>query len=160
MSPSPETLSVVLGPVIESLHNGLGDNLVAVVLFGSQARGDAGPESDWDLLVIAEGLPGSIWQRQKRLLALLPAKGHPPINLLAYTPAEWFARVTPLALDIALDGIVLYERSPAMFSARLMVLRKQLSDLGLERKMLGKGEWLWLWRDRPRRQWRLEWQQI
>jgi ketosteroid isomerase-like protein len=70
MSPSTEPLSVTLGPVIESLRAGLGDNLVAVVLFGSRARGEAGPESDWE------------------------------------------------------------------------------------------GEWVWLWRDQPRHQWRIEWQQI
>jgi hypothetical protein len=28
----------------------LGDRLIAVVLFGSRARGDADPASDWDLL--------------------------------------------------------------------------------------------------------------
>jgi predicted nucleotidyltransferase len=55
MSPSSETLSVVLAPVLETLRNGLGDDLVAVVLFGSRARGEAGPESDWDLLLIGEG---------------------------------------------------------------------------------------------------------
>jgi len=157
MSVSLEAPFVVLGPVLESLREGLSDSLIAVTLFGSQARGDADLESDWDLLIIAKNLPESPWQRQKHLVALLPAKGYPPINLLAYTPAEWFGRVTPLALDVALDGIVLYEKNDAMFSARLRVLREQLSDLGLERKTLGKGEWIWLWRDQPRLQWRLEW---
>ena len=33
------------------------DRLVAVVLFGSRARGEGSETSDWDLLVIAEGLP-------------------------------------------------------------------------------------------------------
>jgi predicted nucleotidyltransferase len=157
MSPSSETLSVVLGPVIESLRNGLGDNLAAVVLFGSRARGEAGLESDWDLLVIAENLPYSPWHRQKRILALLPQEWQYQVNVLAYTPAEWFARVTPLALDIALDGIVLYDSPRALFSARLSALRKQLSDLGLERQAIGEGEWVWLWRDEPRHRWKLEW---
>jgi predicted nucleotidyltransferase len=138
MSPSTEPLSVTLGPVIESLRAGLGDNLVAVVLFGSRARGEAGPESDWDLLVIAENFPDSPWQRQKRILALLPREWQHQVNLLAYKPAEWFARVTPLALDIALDGIVLYDGTRALFSARLSALRRQLSDLGLERRAIGK----------------------
>jgi len=157
MSHSSETLSVVLAPVLETLRNGLGDDLVAVVLFGSRARGEAGPESDWDLLVIAENLPDSPWHRQKRILALLPREWQHQVNLLAYTPAEWFARVTPLALDIALDGIVLYDGTRALFSARLSALRRQLSDLGLERQAIGEGEWVWLWRDEPRHYWRLEW---
>ena len=60
MSTSPEPLSVTLGPVIESLRAGLGDNLVAVVLFGSRTRGKAGPESDW------EGEWAWLWQHQPR----------------------------------------------------------------------------------------------
>ena len=107
MSPSAEALSVVLAPLVESLRNGLGDNLLALVLFGSRARGDARPDSDWDLLLIAENLPDSPWHRQKQTLALLPQSWRHQVNVLAYTFSEWFARVTPLALDIALDGIVL-----------------------------------------------------
>jgi len=60
MSPSTEPLSVTLGPVIESLRAGLGDNLVAVVLFGSRARVEAGPESDW------EGKWVWLWRNQPR----------------------------------------------------------------------------------------------
>jgi len=60
MSPSSETLSVVLAPVLETLRNGLGDNLVAVVLFGSRTRGKAGPESDW------EGEWAWLWRDQTR----------------------------------------------------------------------------------------------
>jgi len=157
MPPSTETLSAALAPVIDALRNGLGDDLVAVVLFGSRARGEGGPDSDWDLLVIAENLPDSPWHRQKQMLALLPQEWQHQVNVLAYTSAEWFARVTPLALDIAVDGIVLYESNRALFSARLSALRKQLSDLGLERQAIGEGERVWLWRDEPQRHWALEW---
>jgi len=157
MSPSHENISAVLAPVLEALSKGLGDDLVAVVIFGSRARGEAGPESDWDLLVIAENLPDSPWQRQKQILSLLPQAWRHQVNVLAYTSAEWFARVTPLALDIALDGIVLYESTNALFSARLAALREQLSDLGLERQAIGEGEWVWVWRGEPQRHWRLEW---
>jgi len=42
-----------LTPVVSALREGLGDDLVALVLFGSRARGDHYPQSDWDLLLIA-----------------------------------------------------------------------------------------------------------
>jgi len=157
MSPSHENFLAVLAPVLEALRKGLGNDLMAVVLFGSRARGEAGPESDWDLLLIAENLPNSPWHRQKQILALLPQSWRHQVNVLAYTPSEWFARVTPLALDIALDGIVLYDNTNALFSARLSALRKQLSDLGLERQAIGENQWVWLWRDKPQRHWKLEW---
>ncbi|MBK8432567.1 MAG: nucleotidyltransferase domain-containing protein [Chloroflexi bacterium] len=50
-------LTEQLQPVTSALQEALGDDLVALVLFGSRARGDARPDSDWDLLLIAEGLP-------------------------------------------------------------------------------------------------------
>jgi predicted nucleotidyltransferase len=56
----------VLARAVEALRDGLGDRLVAVALFGSRARGEAGEESDWDLLVVAEGLPTSPLQRSSR----------------------------------------------------------------------------------------------
>ncbi|MCS6949802.1 MAG: nucleotidyltransferase domain-containing protein [bacterium] len=36
-----------LNEVVQHLREHLGDSLIAVVLFGSQARGEATPESDW-----------------------------------------------------------------------------------------------------------------
>src|SRR4051794_206433 len=46
---------------VSALQAALGDRLVAVVLFGSRARGDAHLDSDWDLLVLAEGLPEGLF---------------------------------------------------------------------------------------------------
>jgi len=156
MSISEEAIRVNLSPVVESLRAGLGEDLLAMVLFGSRARGKVRPDSDWDLLLIAENLPDSPWRRQQQILALLPQAWRHQVNILAHTSSEWFARVTPLALDIALDGIVLYDNSQNVLSARLSALREQLSHLGLERHAV-ENEWLWLWRDEPQRHWELEW---
>lgn len=146
-----------LKPVITVLKNNLEDDLMAIILFGSQARGDARPESDWDLLLLARNLPASLWKRQQKIQTLLPPQWRHQVNILAHTPAEWFNRVTPLALDIATDGLILYEKVPDSVSSRLLALRAQLQQLGLERQQLEAGEWLWLWRDEPQPQWQLEW---
>ncbi len=145
-----------LQPVVAALQTALGDNLIALILFGSRARGDAAPDSDWDLLLIAENLPSSPWRRHQEILTLLPREWWHRLNILAHTPAEWFARVTPLALDIALDGVLLYDNSQSLLPARLSTLRKQLSHLGLERHAI-ENEWIWLWRGEPQRHWELEW---
>lgn len=46
-----------LNQVILRIHNALGNDLVAIVLFGSYAKGTARTASDLDLLVIARALP-------------------------------------------------------------------------------------------------------
>jgi len=64
-----------LKQIVTALQAALADRLVAVVLFGSQARGDASQDSDWDVLVIAEALPEKSFERHmfvKRLLLFEP----------------------------------------------------------------------------------------
>ncbi|NJE01177.1 nucleotidyltransferase domain-containing protein [Thermococcus sp. JdF3] len=46
----------------------LGKDLVEIILFGSVARGEAGEESDIDLLVIVEG---DSWKNQRKLADLV-----------------------------------------------------------------------------------------
>lgn len=152
-----DSLMGQLQPVTSALQEALGDDLVALVLFGSRARGDARPDSDWDLLLIAEGLPDSSWRRMQFVKSLLPQAWRYEINILAHTPEEWFRHVTPLALDIALDGLFLYEDKPHLFSERLADLRQQLRQWGLERESLGNHDWVWLWRNEPQQDWQLEW---
>jgi len=144
MSPSHENFSAVLAPVLEALSKGLGDDLVAMVLFGSRARGEAGPESDWDLLVIACNLPPKILARHFYLKSMLPADWRARISILAKTPQEFESRIPPLYLDIALDGIVLFD--PQDYIARRLdwvrqqIQRHRLQRLRLERDLVWHAE--------------------
>jgi predicted nucleotidyltransferase len=150
-------LRTQLQPVVTALQQSLGDDLVALVLFGSRARGDARPDSDWDLLLIAENLPASPWQRSQHILALLPQAWRHRVTILAHTATEWFGRVTPLALDIALDGMILYDNPRYLLPTRLADLRQQLRQRGLARRQIDEGEWIWLWQDEAQSSWELEW---
>jgi predicted nucleotidyltransferase len=60
--------------IVSGLRGGLGDDLVAVVLFGSRARGEGHEGSDWDFLVIARDLPERTLERAFLLKRMLPAK--------------------------------------------------------------------------------------
>jgi len=96
------------------------------------------PDSDWDLLLIAENLPDSPWHRQQQILALLPQSWRHQVNVLAHTFSEWFARVTPLALDIALDGIVLYDKTQDLLPARLQTCFSSLNRRSFNQGNIGE----------------------
>lgn len=63
-----EELRTILGDLRRRLERLYGDRLVQVLLFGSQARGDAGPDSDIDVLVVLEG-EVHVWAEIQRTIA-------------------------------------------------------------------------------------------
>lgn len=145
-----------LEEVVAALRQGLDDDLVAVVLFGSRARGEADETSDWDLLVIARHLPEKIFERHVRLKSLLPPVWRGKTAILAKTPGEFEACLPSLFLDIALDGIVLYDPEEYM-SERLKNLRKLIEKKGLHRQQIEK-DLVWRWDRFPGFGWSLEWE--
>jgi predicted nucleotidyltransferase len=81
-----------------------------IILFGSYARGTAGPDSDVDLLVILpfEGKPC-----RKSVEILNRVDAHFPVDLLARNPADTanrYALGDPLLHDAIDHGKILYER--------------------------------------------------
>ena len=138
--------------LVEHLRQHLGKRLDAVVLFGSQARGEATEESDWDLLIIVEDLPRSPLARQRLWLSVAPREWVVWAAPLLRTPEEWYGRVTPLSLDIALDGNILYDARGRM-QGFLTALRQQIQRIGLVRRTIND-QMVWLWKQgTPPRSW-------
>ncbi|MGH8587087.1 MAG: nucleotidyltransferase domain-containing protein [Gammaproteobacteria bacterium] len=83
-----------------------------IVLFGSWARGQAGPDSDLDLLIIEDSaLPRHRRAGRHRmvLLGLFPAK-----DIVVWTPGEvrqWQHVPNTFITRILAEGRILYERS-------------------------------------------------
>lgn len=79
-----------------------------IVLFGSHARGNAGTESDVDLLVIMP-IKGSRHLAAARIRARLT--GRTPIDVVVRSPADVERSASggdPLVLDAMQHGVVLY----------------------------------------------------
>jgi predicted nucleotidyltransferase len=147
-----------IAEVVAALRQGLGDNLVAIVLFGSRARDEADETSDWDLLVIAHHLPEKLFQRHLQLKAMLPVGWRGQVSLLARTPEEFTASLPALFLDIALDGIVLYDIDNYV-AKRLTGLKRLLEKRGLHRERV-QHEMVWRWQRFPGFDWALEWEAV
>ncbi|KXO98758.1 nucleotidyltransferase domain-containing protein [Tsukamurella pseudospumae] len=89
------------------------EGLVAVILFGSAARGEATPDSDIDLAIITEDDEN----RSQRIWEAVTSRYGGKCDVLHYTPTE-FAQWThsgeeAVLQTIARDGITLWGRSPA-----------------------------------------------
>ena len=145
-----------LAEVITAFRQHLGNDLVAIVLFGSRARNEADEGSDWDVLIIARQLPEKILQRHLWLKAMLPANWRAQVSLLARTPAEFEAGLPALFLDIALDGIILYDTDNYM-AKRLTYLKQLIEKQGLRRERV-QHELVWRWQRFPGFDWSLEWE--
>src|SRR5438067_1986462 len=81
-----------------------------IILFGSWARGDARPDSDIDLLVIAP----SIEPRYRRSVPLYGALSHiiAPMDIIVYSPDEvedWREVPQAFVTTAIREGRVLYE---------------------------------------------------
>ncbi len=98
----------ILTRVRRSLRTLYGARLERAVLYGSQARGDAGPESDYDIAVFLHDLTDR-WAEMDRLADLgtdLLYDTGAVVHAMAFPAGAWQAR-TPLMGEIRRDGIEL-----------------------------------------------------
>lgn len=157
MTGMKKTVVQEIMPVVRALREGLGKNLMAVVLFGSRARGDAREESDWDLLVIAKDLPKRQMERYRKTKDILPQKWRGRTSILAKTPEEFEAVPPSLYLEIALDGLILYD--PQEYAAvQLQKLRRLIQAKDLRREKRGC-DFIWQWGTFPGFGWSLSWKE-
>jgi hypothetical protein len=128
-----------------------GERLVSVVVFGSVGRGVAGPESDIDLLVVANPLPDG---RVARVRDFADVERDLDQDLAAAWRAGWNARLSPvfktpveveagspLFLDMVDDARLLTDRDGFMRQT-LDRLRRRLQARGARRVWRGNA-WYW-----------------
>jgi predicted nucleotidyltransferase len=144
--------------VVQALRSAFGDRLKTAVLFGSQARGEARSGSDHDVYVVIEALPQEPLARQRTVRGiLLPILDRLPgsISFVARTPEEMAANLTPLLLDVCVDGVCLH--GAAYFEPYRQRALAALRQSGLRRRRLG-GTLMWVFDRMPAYDWELSWE--
>jgi predicted nucleotidyltransferase len=137
-------LEADLNAYVAALERRLGTDLVSVVLFGSRARGDAGAESDIDVLVIARGLPRNRFERYAGLHDV--ARQVSREFAIAVAPilltVEEAQQVKPYYLGI-LGGHVILRDEGGFFAGVLDRLQARLAELGSRRYVDRDGYEYW-----------------
>lgn len=129
----------------------LGDRLVSIALFGSVARGQAGPGSDIDIFVVLQDAPSGMLSR-RRLLDPVRESLTPELERLwkqgIYVDFVEVIRTRseageyhPLYLDMSQEAIMLYDRDQFL-ETLLAIIKEQLERVGAERKVMGN---FWYW---------------
>lgn len=143
--------------LLKSLLSAFGRRLKTVVLFGSRARGEGRPDSDYDIFIIVEDLPADPLGRNRLVRgALLDCLADLPgaFNIRAKAPAEFEADLTPLFLDICVDGICLFGQD--YFEPFRQKALSALASSRMQRKCVGRSLY-WMFPHEPPSKWELTW---
>ena len=100
-----EILQAIMTTAIQNMHSG-----TRVILFGSQARGDAREDSDWDILILfnKEKLDNSDHDNYSYPLFELGRNINAQIHPMLYTTKDWLKRkFSILYKNVEQEGIEL-----------------------------------------------------
>jgi predicted nucleotidyltransferase len=146
-------LEPLLGALVDRSRARLGERLVGLALYGSVARGTAGPSSDVDLLVVADG-----WPREGRLArqrAFDPVERDLESRMRALRAEGFEGALSPvlwsreelnafsyLHLDLATDARILHDPA-GVLADRFAAVRRSMAELGTRKVPFG-GAYYWL----------------
>ncbi|OHD24016.1 MAG: hypothetical protein A2064_12905 [Spirochaetes bacterium GWB1_66_5] len=106
MSP-PDRLKHILNEYLQGIREALGHELDSLVLYGSQARGEATDESDIDVLCIMRG-PfdyGELILKTGEVSAELSLKHEVVISTAFVTRSDYESRNTPFLMNVRREAV-------------------------------------------------------
>ena len=141
----------LLAHMLAACQQHYGSRLVSLAVFGSVGRGTPRPDSDIDLLIVADDLPdgrmkrvadfGAVEKALSAPLAEARAAGlHPELSPVFKTPAE-VLQGSLLFLDMIEDARLLYDRASFLREA-FAQFKARLDRLGARRIWRGDA-WFW-----------------
>ena len=140
---APEKFRDAVSEFLEFLKEKFGEKLVSVVVYGSVARSTYREGSDVDILVVCENFPERLLERidlfVDKKFEIAVERGV-RISVMPLSMEE--ARCNqPIYLDMAFEGIILYDKNGFIENV-LKNLRRKLEELGAERVRYGRW-YLW-----------------
>lgn len=115
-------------------------NISGAIVFGSRGKGEETPYSDFDLLIVAEGINLKRHRRGEEIVNLKQYLPLAPFDILLFFPQEVvsnFKNHNPLFLDIAEEGIILLDKNNFL-EILINETKKYIKAKGIKRL---KGGW-------------------
>jgi predicted nucleotidyltransferase len=102
-----EELGIILSNLRDGLASTLGEQLEAVYLYGSQARGDAEPDSDIDVMIVLRDAFDyfEVIEKVSEITSRLSLEYNTVISCVYVTKNDYLYRRTPLLLNVRREGI-------------------------------------------------------
>ncbi|MFN3477673.1 MAG: nucleotidyltransferase domain-containing protein [Candidatus Methylomirabilales bacterium] len=145
----------LLKKIVEACHDLYGDRLVSLAVFGSVGRGTFRPDSDVDLLIVADPLPKGRRRRVEEFQVIeetlepvfgrLRSLGMHPVLSPIFKTKEEVRQGSLRFLDMSEDARILYDRD-GFFATFLKGFRERLDRLGARRVWRGD---VWYWELKP-----------
>ena len=104
-----DKLKIILTQLQLQLEAHYGDRLKQLIMFGSQARGDAHPDSDIDVLVVLKGEvnTGKEIEKTSNIVANLSLETDAVISCIFMDEYRFIHRSGPLLRNIRKEGITI-----------------------------------------------------
>jgi len=145
--------ATLLQTFVSFVQEGMGKNIISIVLYGSVARGEASTESDIDLLLVVQNASPSYYERLRPMLPLLrQLRQHPSwqeLQTLGWSPEVNVLILSKqeadqnrlLYLDMTEKVHILVDQA-GFFQGRLQKLQARLRSLQAQ-KIRQNGNWYW-----------------
>ncbi len=102
-----KVLKIILAALKSELRATYGDRLVTTILFGSQARGDAQPGSDIDILIVLKGRvdPATEIATVGPITAALSLANDVVISCVFISEERFATEQSPLLINVRREGV-------------------------------------------------------
>jgi predicted nucleotidyltransferase len=113
-----DRVSGILSEIESEAKSIIGGSLYAVILYGSYARGENDPESDLDIMLLADGNDESIkkWDEQfSGIMFNLSLKYDIFVSIMLLSSVQFnkYLDILPFYMNVEREGLKIYERRAA-----------------------------------------------